>query len=390
MRIAIAIRRLARDGGGAQLWTLGYARYLAERGHDVHLLAVAEAGIAVPGTLHRLEPGPDVLAEAAALERRLAGIRADAVHDMGFGWSGDVYHPHAGSDVASDTRAIAAAGLGLRLRAALSPRARARRRRLIALEARQVAGARRILAVSGLVRDLLAARHPGAAARITVVPNAVDTAAFAPARGATEAAAWRQRLGAGDAILCLAVAQHPRLKGVDLACRALARLSARGLDLRLAVAGSTGGPAWTRLAERLGIAGRVRFLGHADDMRPLYAAADLLLHPTRWDACSLATLEAMASGLPVLTSARNGAAERIVDGESGLVVADPEDVAALAQRLEALGDPVLRARIGAAARSAAISWDLPANHRAAEALLLEAAGLRRAGSVSPAAAPGRP
>src|SRR3569623_1437687 len=66
MKIAFAIRRLERDGGGAQLWTLGYARYLAERGHDVHLLAVADAGIAEPGTLHRLEPGPDVLGRAAA------------------------------------------------------------------------------------------------------------------------------------------------------------------------------------------------------------------------------------------------------------------------------------------------------------------------------------
>jgi UDP-glucose:(heptosyl)LPS alpha-1,3-glucosyltransferase len=377
MRIAIAIRRLERAGGGAQLWTLGYARFLAARGHDVHLLAAAEDGVAVPGTLHRLEPGPTVLAEAAALERRLAALAADAVHDMGFGWSGDLLHPHAGSDVAANARAIAAGGLGLRLRAALSPRARGLRRRLIALEARQAAGARRILAVSGQVRDLLARRHPTAAGRIVVVPNAVEAAAFAPETLAPLREAARRRLGvAPGTVLALAVAQHPRLKGVDLACRALARLGPAGGALRLLVAGADGGPDWDRLARRLGLADRVRFLGHVAEMRPLYAASDLLLHPTRWDACSLATLEAMAAALPVVTSARNGAGERIADGESGFVLADPEDVAALAGRLAALLDPELRRRLGAAARAAALAWDLADDHRAAEALLLEAAAAR--------------
>jgi UDP-glucose:(heptosyl)LPS alpha-1,3-glucosyltransferase len=374
MRIAIAIRRLERDGGGAQRWTLGYARYLVDRGHDVHLLAATDGEIEVPGTLHRLPPAPTVLAEAAALERRLASLGADAVHDMGFGWSGHLFHPHAGSDLAADARAIAAAGLCLRLRAALSPRARARRRRLAALEERQVGAARRILAVSGLVRDLLAHHYPDATARLAVVPNAVDTDAFSPAHRPTLRAAGRDRLGAGAAVLCLAVAQHPRLKGIDLACRALARLGRRGPTVRLAVAGSSGGPAWEWLVHRLGIADRVRFLGHVGDMRPLYAAADLLLHPTRWDACSLATLEAMASGLPVVTSRHDGAADRIVDGTSGCILADPEDVDGLARRLEALLDPALRQRLGEGAREAALAWDLAANHRAAEALLLEAAG----------------
>ena len=85
--------------------------------------------------------------------------------------------------------------------------------------------------------------------------------------------------------------------------------------------------------------------------------ADLLVHPSRYDPCSLVVLEALACGLPVVGSAQDGAAELIRAGESGFVLADPDDVAALAARLEELRDPVLRQRLADGAAAFRRGWD---------------------------------
>jgi UDP-glucose:(heptosyl)LPS alpha-1,3-glucosyltransferase len=98
------------------------------------------------------------------------------------------------------------------------------------------------------------------------------------------------------------------------------------------------------------------------------------VHPTRWDACSLVTIEGLAAGLPVITTAMNGASELITDGRSGFVLPDPEDVPALAASMRQLLDPGRRRCIGAAARQMAVHHDSRDNFRAVEELLLEVAG----------------
>ena len=89
----------------------------------------------------------------------------------------------------------------------------------------------------------------------------------------------------------------------------------------------------------------------------MYAAADALFLPSRYDAFGNVCLEAAAAGLPVVTSGAVGTAELLRD--SGGVVPDPEDVAGFARELERLDQPALRARRGADARKIAetLSWD---------------------------------
>jgi glycosyltransferase involved in cell wall biosynthesis len=186
----------------------------------------------------------------------------------------------------------------------------------------------------------------------------------------------RHKLGIGDSVLFVAGAHNMRLKGIDTALAALARLRAEGADIRLAIAGGTADAFWTARTAALGIADRVNFLGQISDMDALFAAADACLHPTRWDACSLVTIEAMAAGLPVITTAMNGAAELIDPDRTGFVLPDPDDAPALAEAMRALLDPTLRARIGAAAHAAAQNYDITANCRAVEAVLIRTAACR--------------
>ena len=94
------------------------------------------------------------------------------------------------------------------------------------------------------------------------------------------------------------------------------------------------------------------------DIRPYYAAADVYVHPTWYDPCSLTVIEALACGLPVITTSFNGASELLTQGENGFVIPDPADPLALAEKMTVLLDPALRSAMGASARRLALDHTL--------------------------------
>jgi glycosyltransferase involved in cell wall biosynthesis len=113
-------------------------------------------------------------------------------------------------------------------------------------------------------------------------------------------------------------------------------------------------------AGELGVIDRVRVAPFTDQIEQYYAAADVFVFPTPYDAFGMVISEAMACGLPVIAAATAGAAEIIEPGRTGLIVEDPADVAALTAHLQSLAaDPAARTRIGDAAAEAmrAHSWD---------------------------------
>lgn len=114
---------------------------------------------------------------------------------------------------------------------------------------------------------------------------------------------------------------------------------------------------WRARATALGVAERVRWLGARGDVERLCAAADAFVLPTRYDAFANACLEAAAAGLPVVTSASNGAAEVLREGVVCVDRADDAD--GFAAALASLADPAARRARGDAARDAAerFSWD---------------------------------
>jgi UDP-glucose:(heptosyl)LPS alpha-1,3-glucosyltransferase len=81
---------------------------------------------------------------------------------------------------------------------------------------------------------------------------------------------------------------------------------------------------YVRLAEKLGISQEVIFAGSTDEPEKYYGAADILVHATFYDACSLTVLEALASGLPVITTASNGASGILSHAEDGWVINEME------------------------------------------------------------------
>jgi glycosyltransferase involved in cell wall biosynthesis len=130
-------------------------------------------------------------------------------------------------------------------------------------------------------------------------------------------------------------------------------------DLHLAVVGNTVGSPYPAFANKLGVHDRVHFLGFRSDIAQVMRACDLFVFPSLYEPFGLVILEALASGLPVVTSSTTGASE-IMSDECGVVVDNPTDVPALAAAIRRITDDAdTRKKMSIAARSTAEqhSWD---------------------------------
>jgi UDP-glucose:(heptosyl)LPS alpha-1,3-glucosyltransferase len=238
-----------------------------------------------------------------------------------------------------------------------------RYRRFDALMARQyVNDGRILLALSRQTQADFEQIHGVPREQIRLGYNGVDPVRFSPEHRIKYREAVRRWLGVDDdTAVLLIVAHNFPLKGVPTLLQAMGRLTAQGQPAHLAVVGGKRLRRYERAAGRLGAASTVTFTGTVRDTVPFYAAADIYVHPTFHDSCSLVVLEALASGLPVITSRLNGAAELLTEGVEGYVVPDPADVDDLLARLEPLFDTAVRERMGLAARRLAMEHTLERN-----------------------------
>ena len=133
--------------------------------------------------------------------------------------------------------------------------------------------------------------------------------------------------------------------------RAMARPEVQGLApaFHLVVAGGSLPADLRSLARRLGVGSRLHPVPHDPDPRRLYLAADVLVHPTFYDPCSLVCLEALAMALPVVTTPPNGVRE-LMGVRGGIVLEEPGSPEAVAVALRVLADPALRAQTAEDAR----------------------------------------
>jgi glycosyltransferase involved in cell wall biosynthesis len=221
------------------------------------------------------------------------------------------------------------------------------------LERRALAWTDVIVALTAY-QKLRAMQALGAAAdRVQVVPNGVDAERFRP-MGAAPA---REMLAIDPGAFVVAFVGRPVVqKGMDVLVRALTGRR----EVTVLHAGGMTRPE--------GVAPGVdwRGLGVLEDIRPVYAAADAVAVPSRFEGMPYVVLEAMSMGRPVVASALPGLDELVENRQTGLLVM-PEDAAALGRALERLREqPRLAARLGAAAREAALARRLRSQIEATE------------------------
>lgn len=186
-------------------------------------------------------------------------------------------------------------------------------------------------------------------AKIRVIVNGVDLQEFRPGISS------RSKLGLPENVNLALFAGDIRTtrKNLDTVLQALVKVP----NLHLAVVGNTEGSPFPELANSLGISKRVHFLGYRRDIPDIMRAVDLFVFPSRYEACSLVLLEALASGLPVIAATVTGGAE-LVTSEAGIILPDTDDIDALAAALLQLQNNLLRQQMGKAARIVAeqYSW----------------------------------
>lgn len=170
-----------------------------------------------------------------------------------------------------------------------------------------------------------------------VLPNPFDPDQFNIGRRARHRSEARARMGLeeGDFAL-LFVANELHRKGFAQALGALAKVNDHRATLHLI--GRTPPTAYAATIERLGLSSRVRYHGLTSDIGWWYAGGDLLVLPTQYEPFGLVIIEALASGLPVITTRLAGAAAAVQDGLTGLIQEDPYDVLELASLISSALD----------------------------------------------------
>ena len=200
---------------------------------------------------------------------------------------------------------------------------------------------------------------------VQTIPHGVDVRQFSPGARLQRRSEARATLGVNGSRVLLLISNDVRNKGADTAIRALSLLPD---DVMLAVAGRVDASLVRTWALESGVADRVGLWAHTPDVLNYYAAADVLLAPSREDAFHLPALEALACGLPAVVSAKAGISELVEDGSHALVLRDPEDpteCAHLVRRI--LESPALAEGLARQGRALAeqYSWDANAEKTAA-------------------------
>jgi UDP-glucose:(heptosyl)LPS alpha-1,3-glucosyltransferase len=353
VRIGIIKNNFFPSGGGSERYTNGLVSQLLARGYEVRVVAArwdpAAASSGVRLQRVPIMPGPSfvrTLSFALNCRRVVERSDCDCVLSIERTIRQDIFRAGGGCHrewLIQRRRYRAGAGQNLFW---LNPLHLA----LLWIEKQSYSAqnTRSIIANSHRGKAEIIRHYHFPADRIHVIHNGTDCERFKPAV---------QRTNQNETVLVFAGSGFER-KGLEFAIRALAQLPA---TVRLEVAGKGNPSRYQRIAKRLGVADRLRFLGSTARMEETYARSDILVHPAIYEPFSNTCLEALACGLPVVTSRINGASEIVRPGENGRVVEDPSDIPALAAAIEFFLDPAVRARARMAARQTAEALPMSLN-----------------------------
>jgi N-acetyl-alpha-D-glucosaminyl L-malate synthase BshA len=344
--------------GGSGVVASELGRLLARRGHEVHFIAYAPpfrySQFHENLYFHEVEVSSYPLFKYPSYTLPLAAKMAEVSRQHGL----DILHVHY---------AIPHATAGFLARAILDNPPRPRlittlhgtditlvgsERSFYDITCFSIRAANRVTAISHYLKKATHETFP-ACCDLEVIPNFIDLAAFSPAQTNCD----RSRFATPDELLLVHLSNFRPVKRPVDTVRILAEVN-RTHAARLLLIGD--GPEMARVmaeAEALGVRDRVLPLGNQDDVQPLLACCDVFLLPSAEESFGLAALEALACGVPAVTSNVGGLGELIIDGESGFKVALGDTTAMAARVLEMADAPDTLKKYKKGARAGATRFD---------------------------------
>ncbi len=370
IRFAIGLRDFSKKKGGAERYLVDLCTRMCTEGHEVHVYA--EKFGEEDSRFHRhviktirFPKSLGLLSFAVRATREIENGKYDITFGVGNTLKADVLQPHGGVHWAWFWRSLRAYDDPVLwmikfLERIFSPKqwvngwvedAPYKRAKMT-----------RIIAISDMVKQDMIHWYGILEDRVTVVYNGVDVERFHPRnRRYREEIRCRHGIGAEELVI-LFVSNNFRMKGLVFLIRALADIKKENsLPFRLLVLGRDRQAPYSTLARKRGICEELIFAGSTDEPEKYYGASDLLVHPTFYDACSLTVLEALASGVPVITTRSNGAGGVITQGQEGFVIADPRDEQVLSDKISFFFDRERLERASVAARHLAEAHSLERN-----------------------------
>ena len=382
MKIALAIENFSRHSGGAESYAVDLAKTLVTEGWEVHLFGHSwdgEPDRAIFHPIRRLPkwipPSVRILDFAFQHKKLVGAHRFDIIMGFGNTIEMNVYQSHGGVHYVSSMKKLKAVKNPLsRLAKSLllfaSPKYHARA--WIESAAFRMPNPPTIIAISDMVREDMSRYFRIDRERIRLVYNGIDVKRFGSLISSPDGSV-RRSLGFDRQVLFLFMAYDFRKKGVRFLIEAAAALRDRvGTDaFGLVIVGRPPSPLLLRSVQALGLSEVVRFPGPTREPELFYQGCDVFVLPTFYDACSLVVFEAMAAGLPAVTTVHNGAAGIIADGVDGRVLQDPANTAEMMRALEWFLTPKNLAGASEAARAKASQYTLERNHEQVLAILNE-------------------
>lgn len=373
MRIAFIAEHFNPGLGGAETYMSDFAQYLITQGHEVHFYTQEDIGDHKGISFHFIKVNG--LAKKIRYLQWLEFLKKarfevekgdfDIVMGTGKCLGVNVFQPHGGVVQASHRQNVLLVRAPLyiflkKLANRFSPK------HIVArwIEKQQYSNRQTIfIAISQMVRRHMKEFYNVPDDRIELIYNGIDTARFRPTNEA-EKLIFKKSLGLPeDKVIFTVMAHNFRLKGMRELIESAVLVRRSRKDFLIVVAGYGKQRPFLRQAEKAGVSENLQFLGAVNKPEDVYKASDVYVQATWYDPCSLVVLEAMAAGLPVITSQFNGAGELISHAKEGYIISRPDSHQELAKAMIALMDRDVRLEQGAKAREKIAGQTLEKNFK---------------------------
>ena len=372
-KIAFAMEKFSRYAGGAESYAVALASTLIEKGWDVHLYGEAwdnEPGKAVFHKIHIPKFIPawfKLLLFAWKHKKMVSQEHYDVI--MGFGNTiyMNVYQSHGGVHQFSTARKVYSeknAFLRIIKRIFILLSVKYWTRAWIEAAPFRIKPRPIIIAIAHMIKDDMALFFHTKPGEIKIIYNGVDTNRYNNSLRSRLRGQLRKQWGVNENDTAfLFVSYDLKKKGIEPLVEAAVSLKKAGnVNFKIVVVGGQPYRSLEKIIAKLDIKDKLVFTGRVKSTDEVYANSDVFVLPTYYDACSLVVIEAMASGLPSITTIYNGAAGIIDDGVNGYVISHPPNPSELAGKMKLLMDNSWRQEMSEEASRTGQEYSTKRNH----------------------------